>query len=259
MTISLVKLLLGFPIGLLFAGVMTHLVHVRSLKLPLAAQVPICPSCGKYQGLISKIPVLGYVLYGRKCSHCNHKLSWKEPVSEILTILFTMWAFSSMESLVALQLSMLFFALLGITIVDFSKWRIPNLFVMIILLVAVVGIASGIVSLDHSLKGIGVALVTSILLVIPQKLVNPELDYAWGDVKLCFAVALWLGWILSIYVFFLASLGAVLVWVFSGLKAGYSANRPLQFGPFVALSTMIFGIGRVLHPQFITDLLTFRF
>lgn len=259
MSDSTIKLLLGFPIGLFFAAVMTHLVHIRSLRVPISSQVPICPSCGKYQGVLSKIPLLGYAIASGRCPHCDHKLSLKEPISELFTILFTVWAFYSVEPIKAIQISMLFFALMGITIVDYSKWRIPNLFVMIILFVAAVGIASGLVSLDQSVKGIGVALVTSFFLVFPQKLINPEMDYAWGDVKLCFAVALWLGWILSIYVFFIASLGAAIVWLLSGIKTGYSVKRPLQFGPFVALATIVFGVGRIIHPQFVTDLITFRF
>ncbi len=173
--------------------------------------------------------------------------------------MFTVWAFSAMKPVLAIQISVLCFALIGVTYMDLKKWIIPNAFIVYIIAIGVFGIMRGTVSIGHSLIGLGVAAVVSLFIVLPQRYGIEDKTLALGDVKLCLAVALWLGWILSAYVFFLASLLAFLTWVFVGFFKGFSTQRRVPFGPFVALSTMIFGIGRVLDPQFVTYLLTFRF
>ena len=103
------------------------------------------------------------------------------------------------------------------------------------------------------------AAIVSLFLVIPQRLGSGDKTLALGDVKLCLVVGLWLGWVLAIYVFFVASLLASLFWIITGVFKGFSIQRRLQFGPFVALSTMLFGIGQAVDPHFVTHLLTFRF
>jgi len=156
-------------------------------------------------------------------------------------------------------MSLLFMGLIGVTIVDIKKWIIPNYFVLIIVFVALIAIVLKNGNLLNALSGLGVATVVSLLLVIPQRFGSGDKSLALGDVKLCLAVGLWLGWVLAIYAFFVASLLASLIWIISGLFQGYSIQRRLQFGPFVALSTLLFGIGRAVDPQFVTHLLTFRF
>ncbi len=252
-------LILGLMIGIVLAALYTHLVFVIRGDAPLLSQSAKCSACDEGQSLISRIPVLGVFLSDQPCKKCSHQRSYFVALYEISIILFTTWAFLALETMAAIQISMLFVALLGVAVLDMEKWIIPNRFVVLILVVAALGLISGYVHPLHSLIGLGVALVVSLFIILPQKYGGTDNTIALGDVKLCLAAALWLGWVLSVYVFFLASLLAVLAWGISGFFKGFSTQRRLQFGPFVALSTLIFGIGRVVDPQFVTHLLTFRF
>ncbi len=142
---------------------------------------------------------------------------------------------------------------------DLKKWIIPNIFVVCVLAVAALSLLRGTISAGDSVRGLLIAAGVSLFIILPQRFGAGDKTIALGDVKLCLAVALWLGWILSVYVFFMASLLALGVWLISGLKEGFSSQRRVPFGPFVALSTLVFGIGRMVDPQFVTHLLTLRY
>ncbi|NQV30408.1 MAG: prepilin peptidase [Candidatus Marinimicrobia bacterium] len=252
-------LLLGLLVGFALATLLDYLIEITSRELPLFSKSPPCPACNEYMGVSSQIPVIGYALMLGRCPHCGRNRSRTLPLMEILLISFSVWSFATLGISAAFQMSLLFMGLIGVTIVDIKKWIIPNYFVLIIVFVALIAIVLKNGNLLNALSGLGVATVVSLLLVIPQRFGSGDKSLALGDVKLCLAVGLWLGWVLAIYAFFVASLLASLIWIISGLFQGYSIQRRLQFGPFVALSTLLFGIGRAVDPQFVTHLLTFRF
>lgn len=251
--------LIGVTSGIFLAWILSHLIEITTRETSILSRTPVCDSCTTIQPLWSQIPLLGYLISAGKCKQCGLQRSVFIPFFELLVIGFTTWVFVTMSISGALQLSLLFVAMLGISFMDMRKWIIPNIFVLLILFTAGLGILAGTVNPSHSLLGLGVALIVSIFIVLPQWFGSSDKTLSLGDVKLCLAVALWLGWILSVYVFFFASLLASLTWIFSGFFKGFSGQRRLQFGPFVALSTVIFGIGRVVDPSFVTHLLSFRF
>ncbi len=252
-------LLLGLFVGFGLAILLEYLVEITSRELPFLSKSPACPACNENMGMSSKLPVIGYALTLGRCPHCGQKQSLTLTLVEFLLISFSVWSFTTLEISMAFQMSLLCMGLLGVTVVDLKKWIIPNYFVLIILIVSLIPIISGVGNLVNALSGLGVAAIVSLFLVIPQRLGSGDKTLALGDVKLCLVVGLWLGWVLAIYVFFVASLLASLFWIITGVFKGFSIQRRLQFGPFVALSTMLFGIGQAVDSHFITHLLTFRF
>ena len=254
-----VILIVGTLVGIILAYVLTQIVAAVSRETSIFPFKLVCVSCGAPAQLKSRIPIIGALGEAGICSNCAHKASLLRPVSELFVILFTIWTFIALEPLVAIQLSLLFMGLVGVALMDVTKWIIPNAFVLVILAAAILALFSGTVDPTQSFFGMGVAMAISLLIILPQKFGKGDGIIALGDVKLVLVVALYLGWILSVYVFFLASFLAFLTWIISGFSKGFSIKRKLQFGPFVALSTMIFGIGKSLDPQFVTHLLTFRF
>ncbi|MCF7825530.1 MAG: A24 family peptidase [Candidatus Marinimicrobia bacterium] len=250
---------MGVLVGIILASSLTHLFAISSLGISVFSKSPVCESCADPQPYSRRIPILATLFFSKKCPVCGHEPPRLYAFLEMVIFAFSIWAFSAAKPVLALQISVLGFALLGVTYMDLKKWIIPNVFILYILAVALLAMVVGTVSIAHALSGLLVASVVSLFIILPQKFGSGDKTLALGDVKLCLAVALWLGWILSAYVFFLASVLAILTWMLSGFFKGFSARRRVPFGPFVALSTMIFGIGRVLDPQFVTHLLTYRF
>mgnify|MGYP000040497776 FL=1 len=252
-------IIFGVLVGIVLASSLTHLFAAISQEISVFSKKIVCESCGALQPYSRRIPIIASLLPARKCSACGHESPRLYAFLEFALIVFSIWAFSVMRPVLALQISVLFFALIGVTYMDLKKWIIPNEFVVYIIAIGIFGITADTMNLNNSLLGLALAAVVSLFIVLPQRFGSGDQTLALGDVKLCLAVALWLGWILSAYVFFIASLLAFITWLFTGIIKGFSAQRRVPFGPFVALSTMIFGIGRVVDPQFVTHLLTFRF
>ncbi len=249
----------GILVGIVLASSLTHFFALISQDMPLFSRKVVCESCGVSQSYSRRIPIIASLLPGRKCSACGHEPTPIYVLLELAIVIFSAWAFIVLKPILAFQISVIFFALIGVTYMDLKKWIIPNEFVIIIFAMGVLGIVTETLDLNISLLGLVLAAVVSLLIVLPQRFGGGDQTLALGDVKLCLVVALWLGWILSAYVFFVASLMAFITWIFTGIFRGFSVRRRIPFGPFVALSTMIFGIGRVVDPQFVTHLLTFRF
>lgn len=252
-------IILGIVVGMVLAYSVQHFFAIISQKSSLLSKPMICESCGERQPLFHRIPIISAFFSRGKCQVCGHEPPRIYAVIEFFVFIFSVGAFSLVHPALALQISLLFFALIGISYMDIKKWMIPNGFIIMILIAGVLGLLWGTVLLEHALFGLVVAGVVSLFIVLPQRYGPGDKTLALGDVKLVFSISLWLGWVLSVYAFFLASLLALFTWVIWGIAKGFSADRRVPFGPLVALSTMIFGIGRVLDPHFITHLLTFRF
>ena len=252
-------LVLSVVVGLVLASSLTHIFSIISQEISIFSKKLVCESCGASQPYFHRIPIIAAFYTSGVCPVCGHEPPRLYAFLELLIFGFTLWAFSVMKPFLAFQISALFFALLGVTYMDLKKWIIPNEFVVYIIAIGVLGVTGNTVNLTDSLLGLTLASIVSLFIILPQRFGSGDQTLALGDVKLCLAVAIWLGWILSAYVLFLASLLAFITWVFSVIFRGFSAQRRVPFGPFLALSTMIFRIGRVLDPQFVTHLLTFRF
>jgi len=252
-------LMFSIVVGIVLAYSLSHHFAIISQGLSVFSKKFVCESCGAPQPFVRRIPIIAAFHYSGNCAVCGHEPPRIYVLFEFAVFVFTLWAFNIMKPMLAFQISVLFWALVGVSYMDIKKWIIPNEFVVYIIAIGVFAITRGTVSLEHALLGLLVAGVVSLFIILPQRFGREDKILALGDVKLCLAVALWLGWILSVYVFFLASLLAFLAWIVIGFFKGFATQRRVPFGPFVALSTMIFGIGRVLDPQFVTHLLTFRF
>ncbi len=252
-------ILLGVLVGIVLASSLSHLFAVSYLGLSLFSAKLVCESCGEAQPILHRIPIIGSLFFTGKCHACGHSKPRLYPLLEFIIFGFSIWSFLVLKPILAIQISLLGFALMGVAYMDLKRWIIPNIFVEFVLACGVIGLMAGTVSPAQALFGVALASIVSLFIILPQRFGSGDGTLALGDVKLCLAVGLWLGWILATYVFFLASLLALLTWGISGLINGFSAQKRIPFGPFLALSTMIFGIGRVLDPLFVTHLLTFRF
>ena len=249
-------ILLGVLVGMILAGLLQH--HFACITLGRGAFTwpSRCESCGSQRPMSEHIPLIST---GKLCSTCSHKLSPIILILQVSIITFSVWAFTTLSPLYAAQASLLWFSLLGIAYMDLRRWVIPNQFLAYLLFASLVGILFGPQEFRQSLMGLLVAGFVSLLIILPQRFGEDDGTLSLGDVKLCFVVALWLGWILVTYTLLLATILALISWLISGLVKGFSTKRRVPFGPFVALSTMIFGMGRLMDPQFVSHLLTFRF
>jgi len=252
---TIIGLLAGYLLAYLFSYLTAH--NLQDSTAFLAGSV--CASCGSHQNPWFHMPFMGILDRTHRCEACSARPAGYLSLIHLVIMGLAIWAFRTLELFPALEISLVGFALVGVTTMDLKKWMIPNIFVLTILLASALGLIAGNLNLLHNLAGLIVGAIVSALMILPQRFGSGERLVPMGDVKLVLALSIWLGWVLSVYAFFLASLLASLVWLVLGLFRGFSIHRRVPFGPFVALASMIFGMARMLDPHFVTHLLSFRF
>ena len=203
-----------------------------------------CPVCDTTLRARDNIPVLSWLLLGRKCRTCRTPIPVRYPQVEAGTaVLFALvaWRIGAHAELPALLVATAgFVALSGI---DLRTRRLPDKVVFPTLAMTAAGLVGAALVDDRrgdlGRAGLGALLAFGALLVI--HFVYPD-GMGFGDVKLALLCGLVLGWfglaevVVGMYGGFV--LGAVIgVFVMAQQKGGRKTAIP--FGPFMAAGTML--------------------
>ena len=231
---------LGLLIGSFLNVVIARVPNGESVVRPPSH----CPVCNTTLRSIDNIPVLSWLLLGRKCRTCRTPISWQYPAVEAGTaLLFTLVAVrvGPHADLPALLLATAgFVALSGI---DLHTRRLPDKVVFPTLALTAAGLVIAALVDDRlgdlGRAGIGALLGFAMFLVI--HLVQPK-GMGFGDVKFSLVCGLVLGWfgladvILGLYGGFV--LGAVIGVVVMAVQSG-GRKTAIPFGPFMAAGTLL--------------------
>ena len=200
-----------------------------------------CPHCQHAIRFYDNIPIISYLLLGRRCRHCRAPISIQYPLVEGITALSSLLLFIRFGP----SWSYLFFlafvaALTAITVIDLYHQIIPDVI---------------------SLPGIGVGLLASF--VLPQltflnsifgtllgggSLFLVASGYQWlfkregmggGDVKLLAMIGAFLGWKAVILTILLSSLIGSIIGIAVMVIKGKDFKYAIPFGPFLSLGAVI--------------------
>jgi len=254
-----VRLLISFVLGLLLTRVMHHIVFAfRSEKNPLLSNIS-CSSCQRTHSLPQQIPWLGVLLSLGKCPSCGARNSLAYLLLDFFSPVFIAWMILYLEPIIATELILAFVALATLALIDIKTWLIPNNLLILLFGVGLLRMANHWdTSINHMITACAVFIYFGMIMLI-QKLFLNSSGLGVGDLKLAMVIGFWLGPLLSVYVFFLATLFALIYWLTLGLIKGIKMDRRIQFGPFIALSALIMGVGRALDPHISTTILTWNF
>lgn len=235
-------ILLGllFVAGLLTGALAVMVVHRDHARIALLKGPFLCPECSAPAPFIQRLPVVSYVLGGRRRKACGCKVRARDPLLELgvgvvwvlvgarLGLSWILPAFLAYATTLAI-----------LSAVDLDERRIPNKVL-------------GPMSILAAVLLVGAALLEGRLEVVPRMLLG-GLGYAgpmlllgliapgsmgMGDIKLAAYIGAHLGWFGAIYVI-LGAFGAFILGAVVGLllivlrKKGRKDTVP--FGPSMAL------------------------
>ena len=212
-----------------------------------------CPACGKQIQAWQNIPVISYLLLKGTCANCEHPISIRYPLIELLTaglVAIVAWRFGfGWEALMAIFLT---FSLVSISFIDIDHQLIPDSIVLPLLWV---GLA---MSLFHPVVG------TEALFIEPKdaivgaiagylslwsvyqlfKMVTGKEGMGYGDFKLLAALGAWLGWqALPLIIMMSAVVGAA-IGISLVVFRRHERSVPIPFGPYLAAAgwiTLLYG------------------
>ena len=223
----------------IFGIVTGSFLNVCIYRLPLGKSIisppSSCGSCGHRLSPLDMIPVLSYFLLRGRCRYCGASYSVRYALVELLTGLLFMWTGLYFLPGTALTLTFIFIAsLITITFIDFDHQIIPD---EIVFLLIISGLAYMYASQTNYLDSVQGMFLAGIFMLAIYVLSRGGMGL--GDVKLSFALGLWLGVKGSIVFLLLAFLIGGVVGVLllaTGLK---SRKDPIPFGPFLCIGALI--------------------
>ena len=206
-----------------------------------------CPSCNQPIRWYDNIPLLSFILLGRKCRGCGYPISWQYPLFELLSglsFLLVAWRYAFQP---VLPLYLFFtFVLIVVSGIDFFHQVIPDIFSLLLVLTGL-GFSffnaylgdSWKLRFLHSFLGLiaggGILLLVSSL---GEKLLKKEV-MGGGDVKLLAGIGAVMGIWQILPVLFLASLIGSIFGITLIVSRKMTRQDYLPFGPFLALAAYL--------------------
>lgn len=238
----------------LFGLVIGSFLNVVIYRLPRGESVVTpqshCPHCGYLLRVWELIPVVSYILLGKKCRTCKSPISRRYPGVELLTggIFILAGILLPPQPAGILLIDLVFIALLiALTFIDIDTFRLPDILVIILAAAGMVKILAGgnpslFTCLVGSMAAGGVFFLVAYF--------YPE-GMGWGDVKLVAAIGLYLGYPAVFYAVFLASLLGVIFGGLNLLIRRKTLKEPIPFGPFLAAGAVLVLLGGEYFPLFV--------
>lgn len=254
---SLVIYLLVFVFGLII-GSFLNVVILRYHSGQSLAGRSHCLSCGANLSWLELFPVVSFLIQGGRCRECHCKISWQYPLVELLTgFLFVLvfFSFGAGTNLIWVVYYLVVVSLLvAVTVYDLKHKIIPDLFVFLIGLLALLkpwlvflekkGLAFVISDYKTALLGGGIAGLVFFLLWF----FSAGRWLGFGDVKLAFAVGLLLGpskvWTAMVLAVWLGAIAGLALIVLSktklfGFNKYFTIKSELPFAPFIVLGVIL--------------------
>ncbi len=229
-------IVLFFIIGTYFGSFFT----VVGLRLPKKEDFVFsrsrCDECSHELSLLEMVPILSYLVLGRKCHHCKAKIDPLSTYVEFFTGLLFALSYYSFSFSIELVIALGIVSLLSIILVsDLVYLIIPDevLIFFSIYFIIVQYFNIGLLgTLYHIGVGLFLFLIMYVIMLIGNKVFKKE-SLGGGDIKLMFVFGLVLDPLLGVLSVFLGSFFALPMALF----LYYSNNeKVVPFGPFLLIA-----------------------
>ncbi|MCV6614449.1 MAG: A24 family peptidase [Cellvibrionaceae bacterium] len=213
----------------------------QSERFNLMTPASTCPHCQHTIRPWENIPVISYLALKGRCGACREPISKRYPMVEFVTGLmsaFLAWKFGwGYELAAALVFS---WALICLTLIDADTQLLPDNITLPLLWLGLIANYFGLfTSLEQALWGAvwGYMSLWSIFWLF--KLVTGKEGMGYGDFKLLAALGAWMGWQALPAIILLSSVVGALIGVAGILIMGKDKNKPMPFGPYLAIAGWI--------------------
>ncbi|MBQ7677450.1 MAG: prepilin peptidase [Lachnospiraceae bacterium] len=191
-----------------------------------------CPACGHVLSFLDMLPILSWVVLGRKCRYCGAKISARYAIVEALGGLA---AVSSVAMFGLSVYAALVFAMCAVLtcvgFIDHDTMEIPDGLSLTAAILGTVAVffTKGVAWYEHL---IGLAVISVPMLILA--LLIPG-GFGGGDIKLMAGCGLFLGWKNALFSFFVAAVIGGVYAVILILRKKRGRKDHIPFGPFLCM------------------------
>ena len=239
---TLIFSLLVFLIGAILGSFLNVLIDRLPRQKTILFGRSKCESCHRILAPQDLIPIVSYLMLSGRCRYCHAKIPQRLLLVEVVSgflasSLFLYATYAGLSPLLFIFLLIIMLCFEGVFFADTAYGIIPDEFI-----ISIIGSTLFLLILEnialipmHFLAGVGSFLLFLILYIITR-----GRGMGAGDVKLAFAVGLFLGFpliVVGLYVAFLTGAFVSLILVVMGLKK--MRGGTIAFGPFLSIGTTI--------------------
>lgn len=200
-----------------------------------------CPHCGHRLRAWENVPLLSYLALRGRCSACKASISPRYPLVELGCAAFSVAvAWHSGPTLELFFALLLTWGLLALSLIDSEHQLLPDVLVLPLLWLGLVGNALGLfVPLHDALWGAIFGYLSLWLVYWLFKLVTGKEGLGYGDFKLLAMIGAWGGWqVLPLTLLLSSVLGALIGLCLLRLRKA-SMGSAMPFGPYLAIAGWI--------------------
>lgn len=234
MTLIIAVFVFGLLIGSFLNVCIARLPAGESVSSPGSR----CPACATPIRWYDNIPIVSYLVLGRRCRACKAPISVRYPLVELTTaVAFALQAWLLPPDPIVLAQHLLFTSLLIVLFgTDYDVQRLPDV-------ITLPGTAAGVLIAVFVVPGFvasvaGAALGAAVLLFVrwAWKRLRGVDGMGLGDVKMLAMIGAFLGWRQVGVVLFLASLSGAVIGLALAATGRRSMQTRLPFGTFLAVA-----------------------
>jgi len=222
-------------LGLVFGSFWTVLTHRWPREESVVSPRSHCTTCDHQLAWYENIPVLSWLILGRRCSSCRTPISWRYPALELATGLLaagSIVAFGATWK--GLAVAVMAVALVPVVVIDIQHRLIPDVVVLPAAAIALTAMilhepARWWVPVAGALGG------AAFLMLL--RLVKPK-GMGLGDVKLALLLGAVLGASVIPAMFIAFLVGSILGVVLMARQGAGARKLTIPFGPYLALGAI---------------------
>jgi leader peptidase (prepilin peptidase)/N-methyltransferase len=211
-----------------------------------------CPACGHTLSALENIPLISWIWLRGRCRYCRAPISARYPLVELFASLLSGWVVWRLGSDIGgLAALLLVWTMLALAMIDLDTQFLPDDLTLPLLWAGLLFNLTGTFTpLADAVIGAAAGYLVLWLVYWGYRWVTGKEGMGYGDFKLLAALGAWLGWTMLPFIVLLSSAMGAVVGVMMILLRGHQRDKPIPFGPFLALAGLI----ALLYGQDVMDL-----
>jgi leader peptidase (prepilin peptidase)/N-methyltransferase len=211
-----------------------------------------CPACGHTLSALENIPLISWMWLRGRCRYCRAPISARYPLVELFASLLSGWVVWRLGSDIGgLAALLLVWTMLALAMIDLDTQFLPDDLTLPLLWAGLLFNLTGTFTpLADAVIGAAAGYLVLWLVYWGYRWVTGKEGMGYGDFKLLAALGAWLGWTMLPFIVLLSSALGAVVGVMMILLRGHQRDKPIPFGPFLALAGLI----ALLYGQDVMDL-----
>lgn len=211
-----------------------------------------CPACGHTLSALENIPLISWMWLRGRCRYCRAPISARYPLVELFASLLSGWVVWRLGSDIGgLAALLLVWTMLALAMIDLDTQFLPDDLTLPLLWAGLLFNLTGTFTpLADAVIGAAAGYLVLWLVYWGYRYVTGKEGMGYGDFKLLAALGAWLGWTMLPFIVLLSSALGAVVGVMMILLRDHQRDKPIPFGPFLALAGLI----ALLYGQDVMDL-----